>query len=80
MDDKKVVLVTGVAGFWGAEVARSLIALGAEKLSDNEKPAWLSASEVKVIGVDNDPLKESIEGLDYIQVDIHYLASCLEIC
>jgi UDP-glucose 4-epimerase len=73
MEDNKVVLVTGVAGFWGAEVARSLIAHGAEQGSypaDNEKPAGVSASQAKIIGVDNDPLKEPIEGLDFVQVDI----------
>jgi UDP-glucose 4-epimerase len=54
MPKAHVVLVTGVAGYWGNRVAAQLI----------EHPGW------HVIGLDSDPPKEEIEGLDFIQADV----------
>lgn len=77
MDRSRVILVTGVAGFWGKEVARALI-LKQVEWSESESPGGKSAEtatgRMHIIGVDNDPLSqqgtEAIEGLDFIQVDI----------
>src|SRR5574341_1874479 len=55
MADKRVVLVTGVAGFWGGRVAARLI----------DRP------DRHVIGLDDDPPEEEIKGLDFIQANIH---------
>ncbi len=56
MAEKKVVLVTGVAGQWGRRVAAQLIA---------EYEA-----DIHVIGLDSEPPAEEIKGLDFIQADI----------
>ena len=60
MTDKEVILVTGVADYWGLEVARSLI--------DKTDPQGDAA--YRVIGLDVNPLQETIQGLDFIQADI----------
>lgn len=54
MRDKRVMLVTGVAGYWGASVARRLLEDG----------------EFHLIGVDVEAPQPPIEGLDYVQADI----------
>ena len=52
--EKKVILVTGVDGYWGWRVADALCA--------NERN--------HVIGIDADAPQEQIKGLDFIQADI----------
>jgi UDP-glucose 4-epimerase len=54
MDPKTVVLVTGVAGYWGRRLAARLAA----------DPA------LHVLGLDATPPVESIKGLDFIQADV----------
>jgi UDP-glucose 4-epimerase len=54
MNNKKVVLVTGVAGYWGAHVAAGL----------HLEPG------LRVIGLDQQPPAFEIEGLDYVDVGI----------
>jgi UDP-glucose 4-epimerase len=54
MGEKRVVLVTGVAGDWGGRVAAQLI----------ERP------DLHVMGLDADIPKEEIKGLDFVQADI----------
>lgn len=54
MVDKRVVLVTGIAGYWGGRVASALLA----------------APEYHVIGLDSEPPAEGLVGLDYIQADV----------
>lgn len=54
MSKKTTVLVTGVAGYWGGRVAMQLLA----------QPG------LRVIGLDSEPPKEAIKGLDFIQSDI----------
>ena len=61
MDEKKVILVTGVADYWGAEVAAGLIANGHDSTE---------SGGYHVIGVDVDPLQDEIDGLDFILTDI----------
>lgn len=53
MTKTRVVLVTGVAGYWGGRVAAGLIA----------------ESSFHVIGLDAEPPNEAIQGLDFIQAD-----------
>jgi UDP-glucose 4-epimerase len=55
MSDRQVVVVTGVAGYWGARVATRLL----------EEP------ELHVIGVDSQPPQEAITGLDFVQANVH---------
>ena len=64
MTEKQVVLVTGVAGYWGARVAARLAAEGS----------------YHVIGVDREPPEVKIEELDFIPADIRnpLLASLLD--
>ena len=60
MADKKVILVTGVAGFWGRQVASRLLA---------EAQAG-AGQALHVIGLDSEPPADEIKGLDFIQADI----------
>ena len=54
MSEKKVVLITGIAGYWGGRVARRLL----------DEPG------LKIIGLDNSPPEDEIVGLDFIQADV----------
>jgi UDP-glucose 4-epimerase len=54
MDEQRIVLVTGVAGYWGSRVAQRLL----------EQPG------LQVIGLDAEPPVEEIEGLDFVRADI----------
>lgn len=54
MAPKRVVLITGVAGYWGSRVAARLVA----------------EQDVHVIGLDVEQPAEKIKGLDFIQADI----------
>ena len=60
MTDKEVILVTGVADYWGLQVARSLI----DKTDPQGEAAY------RVIGLDVNPLQETLQGLDFIQADV----------
>ncbi len=51
---ERVVLVTGVAGHWGAKTADRLM----------EEPG------VRVIGLDNEPPDPEIKGLDFVKADV----------
>ena len=66
MTDKQVVLVTGVGGYWGRQVADRLLALASARQSE----AYAHDFEAHVIGVDVEPPEAEIEGLDFIQADI----------
>lgn len=69
MQDKKVILVTGVASFWGFQVASKLLY---DASLEVENP-------IHVIGLDIEPPSKSIEGLDFIQADVRnpYLSELL---
>jgi UDP-glucose 4-epimerase len=54
MSKKRVILITGVARYWGSRLAVQL----------------LSQPGFHVIGLDNEPPKATIKGLDFIQADI----------
>ena len=54
MSEIKVILVTGVAGYWGYHVAKKLAA----------DPRY------HVLGLDTEQPKDAIQGLDFIQADI----------
>ena len=54
MTGKKVVLVTGVAGYWGGRLATQLV----------------TQSDLHVIGLDSERPKQEIKDLDFIQADI----------
>lgn len=54
MTEERVLLVTGVAGFWGSRVAARLA----------------SEPKIHVIGLDREPPKESIPGLDFVPADV----------
>ncbi len=54
MMQQQTILVTGVAGYWGARVAQRLLA----------------ESGLHVIGIDATPPQELPEGLDFVQADI----------
>ena len=57
MTEKKVVLVTGVANYWGGQLAGRLI-----EISQQEN--------LHVIGLDSEPPETEIKELDFIQADI----------
>lgn len=54
MTDKRVVLVTGVAGYWGGLVAAQLA----------------KDETLQVLGLDKEPPAIEIKGLDFIQADV----------
>lgn len=54
MNDRRIILVTGVADYWGARVAQELV----------RNPDY------HIIGLDNKPPSEPVGGLDFIQADI----------
>jgi UDP-glucose 4-epimerase len=58
MSNKQVVLVTGVANYWGAQVAARLV--------NGATPE----TGYHVVGLDSEPPGESLKGLDFIQADI----------
>lgn len=58
MADKQVILVTGVANYWGAQLASRLIS------------SVQSETDYHVIGLDSEPPAESLKGLDFIQADV----------
>ena len=60
MSEQEVVMVTGVADYWGAQVAARLIE---EKNSEG-------APRYHVIGLDSELPGSEIEGLDFIKADI----------
>lgn len=62
MTEKRVILVTGVAGYWGAQVANRLLIESASRQDGKQK--------FHVIGLDLEPPKQEIKGLDFIQADI----------
>ena len=54
MAERKIVLVTGVSGFWGSQLAARL----------------LREDGYQVIGLDMTPPDDKIDGLDFVQADI----------
>jgi UDP-glucose 4-epimerase len=54
MADERVILVTGVAGYWGNRAAAKL----------------LEQDNVHVIGIDNESPRTAVDGLDFIQADV----------
>ncbi len=54
MTDERVILVTGVAGFWGNRAAAKL----------------MEQDNVHVIGIDSEPPQTNLEGLDFVQADV----------
>jgi UDP-glucose 4-epimerase len=65
MAEKKVVLVTGVSGYWGGQVASRLIA----EAEQHEDGTAIVNEDIHVIGLDVEPPKQEIKGLDFIQAD-----------
>jgi UDP-glucose 4-epimerase len=66
MADKKVILVTGVANYWGAQVVKRLIDEAGQRESDSPG----ESGEFHIIGLDSEPPTQEIKGLDFIQADI----------
>lgn len=60
MDENEVIMITGVGGYWGAEVAARLIA-DAQSIDE---------TDIHVIGLDSETPKREIKGLDFIQADV----------
>ncbi|MBI4675571.1 MAG: NAD-dependent epimerase/dehydratase family protein [Chloroflexi bacterium] len=54
MADERVIVVTGVASYWGNRVAARL----------------LEQDDVHVIGIDDEPPQDNVDGLDFIQADL----------
>jgi UDP-glucose 4-epimerase len=66
MNDKKVVLVTGVSKYWGAQVATRLLDRSDSPIEDANQ----QLDRFHVIGIDGEPPKTEINGLDFIQTDV----------
>jgi len=69
MSNKQVILVTGVAGYWGSRMAARLLELN-ENLAQQPITDGIGFSGYHVIGLDTEPPKEPIKGLDFIQADV----------
>lgn len=59
-DKERRILVTGVAGFWGRQVAARLIEWG--QMDANRK--------LRLIGIDSQQLREPLRELDFVQADV----------
>lgn len=66
MTDKSVVLVTGISKYWGALVARQLLDRSLPLPGDS----IAARDKLQVIGVDSEPPKVEIKGLDFILADV----------
>lgn len=64
--NKEVILITGVAGYWGARVAKRLIEEGQRRATkgSNNRPAF------HIVGLDVEAPNPPIQDLDFIQADI----------
>jgi UDP-glucose 4-epimerase len=70
MADKQVVLITGVASYFGSRLAQRLIALN-EQLVSLERPGQPElVGGYHIIGLDTKPPKDAIKGLDFVQADV----------
>lgn len=69
MSEKKVILITGVAGYWGSRMAGKLVELD-EQLSLQADAEGNERAGFHIIGLDTEPPQEPIKGLDFIQADI----------
>jgi UDP-glucose 4-epimerase len=56
--EERIVLVTGVAGYWGARLAARLLAEPGDE------------DGICIIGLDREPPAEQVQGLDFIQADV----------
>lgn len=54
MTDERVIVVTGVASYWGNRAAARL----------------LERDDLHVIGIDDEPPQDNVDGLDFIQADL----------
>src|SRR5215203_1026883 len=54
MADERIIMVTGVAGYWGSQAAARL----------------LEQDNVHVIGIDSEVPATNVVGLDFIQADV----------
>jgi UDP-glucose 4-epimerase len=72
MPKKRVILVTGVGSYWGAQVATRLITeFDLRSMSGGQLEERLTAeNNYHVIGLDLEPPEQEINGLDFIQADI----------
>ncbi len=70
MSEKKVVLITGVAGYWGSRMAAKLIELNEQSSPQAEVDEPGDWSGFHILGLDFEPPHEPIKGLDFIQADI----------
>lgn len=68
MAQKKVVLVTGVSGFWGARLANRLLS-GVGGNGDQARGGRRMPG-IHLIGLDSRPPEPEIQGLDFIQADL----------
>ncbi|MFM8320696.1 MAG: NAD-dependent epimerase/dehydratase family protein [Chloroflexota bacterium] len=59
MKKKRVILITGVSGYWGTQVAGRLVS----ECKTHE-------SDLQVIGLDTEPPGDELKGMDFIQADI----------
>jgi UDP-glucose 4-epimerase len=66
MADKKVILVTGVANFWGGQVVKRLIEEAGQPAPDMTG----ENGDLRIIGLDSEAPPQEIKGLDFIQADI----------
>lgn len=70
MAEKQIMLITGVASYWGSRIAERLLALD-EKMSEQSGDGDVGQiSGYHVIGLDTEPPAEPLKGLDFIQADV----------
>jgi UDP-glucose 4-epimerase len=65
MEEKRVILITGVAGYWGSRMATRLLALDGTAGESDALGGGYS-----VVGLDVQPPSEPLDGLDFIQADV----------
>jgi UDP-glucose 4-epimerase len=62
----EIILITGVAGFWGAQLAKRLIELSERRAANGRE----GVPAIHIIGLDVEAPNPPIQDLDFIQADI----------
>jgi UDP-glucose 4-epimerase len=72
LQNRQVILVTGVSGYWGSLIAKRLLAenLAIPRKDTQQNEDLPGQPLLSVMGLDVKPPEEELEGLDFVQADV----------